>query len=208
VRLNPGDAAAVRLLQLINDLFAIDAEARDQNVAEATRNAMRQERAPLLLAQIKEQMEEAKRTALPKSCFGKACRYTLKLWEKLTRFLEHPHLELSNNLAENSMRARPWTAQLDPPWGREGRPEVTCDLRYTTGLREELLGRCRCMCPLAALPARGDTRHVAVEVELQESGGLVPRSADACTWLWDSGVAPSADVLGQMAGGRHERAMR
>jgi hypothetical protein len=26
------------------------------------------------------------------------------LWKKLTRFLEHPELELSNNVAENSMR--------------------------------------------------------------------------------------------------------
>ena len=30
--------------------------------------------------------------------------YTLALWPKLTRFLEHPVVELSNNLAENSMR--------------------------------------------------------------------------------------------------------
>jgi hypothetical protein len=35
---------------------------------------------------------------------GKAANYTLSLWGKLTRFLEHPELELSNNLAENSMR--------------------------------------------------------------------------------------------------------
>ena len=28
----------------------------------------------------------------------------LSLWDKLTRFLEYPQLELSNNLAENSMR--------------------------------------------------------------------------------------------------------
>ena len=34
----------------------------------------------------------------------KACNYTLTLWEKLIRFLEYPELELSNNLAENSMR--------------------------------------------------------------------------------------------------------
>jgi hypothetical protein len=26
------------------------------------------------------------------------------LWRKLTRFLDHPQLEISNNLAENSMR--------------------------------------------------------------------------------------------------------
>ena len=30
--------------------------------------------------------------------------YTLTLWRKLTRFLEYPELELSNNRAENSMR--------------------------------------------------------------------------------------------------------
>jgi transposase len=41
---------------------------------------------------------------LPASALGKAASYTLTLWPKLTRFLEHPELELSNNLAENSMR--------------------------------------------------------------------------------------------------------
>ncbi len=34
----------------------------------------------------------------------KACQYALGLWKKLTCFLEHPELELSTNLAENSMR--------------------------------------------------------------------------------------------------------
>jgi transposase len=33
-----------------------------------------------------------------------ACQYALTLWRKLTLFLEYPELELSNNLAENSMR--------------------------------------------------------------------------------------------------------
>src|SRR6516165_4668089 len=41
---------------------------------------------------------------LPASALGKACHYTLGLWPKLIRFLEYPELELSNNLAENSMR--------------------------------------------------------------------------------------------------------
>jgi hypothetical protein len=42
--------------------------------------------------------------ALPSSTLSKACQYALTLWRKLTRFLEYPELELSNNLAENSMR--------------------------------------------------------------------------------------------------------
>jgi transposase len=41
---------------------------------------------------------------LPKSALAKACNYTLTLWGRLTRFLDHPILELSNNAAENAMR--------------------------------------------------------------------------------------------------------
>ena len=49
-------------------------------------------------------MEAARVAVLPASALGKGVSYTLSLWEKLTRFLEYPELELSNNLAENSMR--------------------------------------------------------------------------------------------------------
>jgi hypothetical protein len=48
--------------------------------------------------------QAARDAALPSSKLGKAIRYTLELWPKLDRFLDHPVLELSNNLAENSMR--------------------------------------------------------------------------------------------------------
>jgi hypothetical protein len=41
---------------------------------------------------------------LPRSKAGQACNYSLALWKKLTCFLDHPQLELSNNVAENSMR--------------------------------------------------------------------------------------------------------
>jgi len=49
-------------------------------------------------------VEAARDACLPSSALGKAANYTLSLWGKLTRFLEYPELELSNNLAENSMR--------------------------------------------------------------------------------------------------------
>ena len=50
------------------------------------------------------EVEAARDASLPSSALGKAANYTLSLWRKLTRFLEYPELELSNNLAENSMR--------------------------------------------------------------------------------------------------------
>jgi hypothetical protein len=41
---------------------------------------------------------------LPKSALGKAVGYTLNMWPKLRRVFDHAEVELSNNLAENSMR--------------------------------------------------------------------------------------------------------
>jgi transposase len=62
------------------------------------------ERAKPLLDDIRSKIEAAQSIALPSSALRKACQYALTLWRKLTRFLEYPELELSNNLAENSMR--------------------------------------------------------------------------------------------------------
>ena len=57
-----------------------------------------------LLDEIRSKIEVAQFVALPASALSKACQYALTLWRKLTRFLEYPELELSTNLAENSMR--------------------------------------------------------------------------------------------------------
>ena len=114
VKLNKQDLVSTRILVQMGKLFAIDAHARDEGMDHSRRHALRMERAPSVLGEIKAQIEAASRTALPSSPLGKACSYTLRLWDKLTRFLDYPELELSNNIAENSMRPvaigrRNWT---------------------------------------------------------------------------------------------------
>jgi transposase len=104
VKLNPKDVVAIRIVARMEDLFAIDAEARREKLDHGARHALRLEKAPALLADIRAQVLAAQKSSLPKSATGKAANYTLALWNKLTRFLDHPELELSNNLAENSMR--------------------------------------------------------------------------------------------------------
>jgi hypothetical protein len=94
----------MRIVKLMDDLFAIDAEVRTENLDHAARHALRLEKAPPLLDDIRAQVLDAQKNALPKSTVGKAANYTLALWNKLTRFLKYPELELSNNIAENSMR--------------------------------------------------------------------------------------------------------
>jgi transposase len=104
VKLNREDAVAIRIVALIDELFAIDALASTDNLDHAARHELRLEKVPALLEDIRAQILAAQENTLPKSATGKACRYTITLWHKLTRFLEYPELELSNNLAENSMR--------------------------------------------------------------------------------------------------------
>jgi len=88
----------------MDELFAIDAQARKQGLSPQDRQLLRLEQSKPLLEQIKSQIQSARSDALPKSVLAKACNYTLTLWTRLSRFLEHSELELSNNLAENAMR--------------------------------------------------------------------------------------------------------
>lgn len=104
LKLHPGDLFATQLLTRIDGLFAIDAEARNASMDHAARHVLRQERSRPLLDVLQGEMKTVQAAVLPASALGKAISYTLSLWHKLTRFLEHPELELSNNLAENSMR--------------------------------------------------------------------------------------------------------
>jgi len=100
------DAKLERAVALMDGLFAIDREAREQNLSLDDRHALRQERAPALLDEFHALLEEMQFSGaiLPHSVAGKAIRYTLKRWVELTRFLGHSIIELSTNWAENSMR--------------------------------------------------------------------------------------------------------
>jgi transposase len=104
VQVNPQDPMATAIVGRIDQLFAIDAEARSQRLSLQARDALRQQQSRPLLDEIRKQIEAARSATLPGGALSKACNYTLTLWPKLTRFLEYPELELSNNLAENSMR--------------------------------------------------------------------------------------------------------
>jgi transposase len=100
----PGESVAKGIVLLIDELFGIDAEARVQNLDLGGRDRLRQQHARPLLGVIRQQIEAAGEQALPASKLGGAIAYTLGMWERLRRFLDYPELELSTNLAENSMR--------------------------------------------------------------------------------------------------------
>jgi transposase len=103
VQRNTRDSVATPIVARMDELFAVDADARCKALTSAARHLRRQETARPLLDDIRSKIE-AQSVALPSSALSKACQYALALWSKLTRFLKYPELELSTNLAENLMR--------------------------------------------------------------------------------------------------------
>src|ERR1700719_4658256 len=104
VKLNPKDQTSIRIVAQMDELFAVDEQARKEGLSQSDRHLLRLDKTKPLLEQIKAGIQAARSGALPKSALAKACDYTLTLWSRLSRFLEYPELELSNNLAENAMR--------------------------------------------------------------------------------------------------------
>ncbi|HMG01766.1 MAG TPA: IS66 family transposase [Edaphobacter sp.] len=104
VKVDAKDQDSARIVALMDELFAIDREGREKKMDHAARHALRMEKAPRLLEQLRAELLSVQKMALPKSIAGQAASYTLSLWQKLTMFLKYPELELSTNLAENSMR--------------------------------------------------------------------------------------------------------
>jgi transposase len=94
VQLNPRDPVATPIVARMDELFAVDAEARRKALNFAARHIRRQKIAKPLLDEIRGKIDVAQSIALPSSALSKACQYALTLWKKLTRFLEYPELEL------------------------------------------------------------------------------------------------------------------
>jgi hypothetical protein len=104
VKANEKDGYALDLVRRMDELFAVDREAREAKVSLETRAEWRRERSAAIVAGIKARLESKPGDVLPQSRAGKGVRYGLGQWKRLVRFLEYPEIELSNNLAENSMR--------------------------------------------------------------------------------------------------------
>jgi transposase len=104
VKLNPKDVEATRLVVRMDELFAVDGAARQGGLTQEERLRLRREKAAPMVEGLQEELQRVGKEVLPASALGKAVSYTLSLWTRLVRFLEYAELELSNNLAENSMR--------------------------------------------------------------------------------------------------------
>ncbi len=104
MKVNKEDAEAVKMVTRMDALFAVDRNAREMGLRAGERDALRREHSMTWVEEIHAECLKLRQTVLPKSALGQAVNYTLNQWPKLKRCFEYPEVELSNNLAENSMR--------------------------------------------------------------------------------------------------------
>ncbi len=82
----------------------VEREARESNLSYDQRKELRIAKSLPVLQELEKWMKEQLPEVLPKSSIGQAISYTLKLWPRLTRYIDNGQVEIDNNLIENSIR--------------------------------------------------------------------------------------------------------
>lgn len=95
---------AHQVVELIDKLYKVERELKEQNVSPAITFMTRIKNAMPLLKQIKTLLDEAQLKVPAKSPLGAAIFYTLNHWEALSAYLYDGRLEIDNNRAERSIK--------------------------------------------------------------------------------------------------------
>ena len=92
------------VLQYMQQLYAIEKQARDKNLSFDEIYQLRQQQAVPILEHLGKWMKETYVQVTPKSSIGKALAYSIKRWEKLCIYTTDGMLRIDNNPVENSIR--------------------------------------------------------------------------------------------------------
>ena len=105
--LNNDRNKAETALRFIQQLYAVEAEARAKQLSAEQRKDLRLDQALPIINKMAEWMKSVIREEgelLPKSAIGKAFNYTIQRWKLLSAYLYDGSLEIDNNLVENAIR--------------------------------------------------------------------------------------------------------
>jgi transposase len=102
--LSNDQALAETAMILIQGLYQIEREAREQNLSPAARKELRLENSLPLYNLLGKWIGQQLGDTLPKSSIGKAMRYAQERWDELGNYMLDGNLEIDNNLVENAIR--------------------------------------------------------------------------------------------------------
>ena len=88
----------------IQQLYGVEAKAREEKLTPGQRKELRLEKSLPLLNELGKWISKEIKTTLPKSPIGKAMQYCQQRWDSLSAYLYDGVLEIDNNLVENAIR--------------------------------------------------------------------------------------------------------
>jgi transposase len=103
-RVYPEDKDLVAIVRQIGLLYAVEEQARREQLGPHQRQALRNQLSVGPMKELKSSILALRTIALPQSMQGKACNYTLGLWSKLEVYLRNGQIEIDNNWCENAIR--------------------------------------------------------------------------------------------------------
>lgn len=97
-------ARAEHVLGLMQQLYYIEAQAREKAMDASQRKDPRQQKAVPVLETLEAWLADNLHRVTPKSPIGQAISYNINLWPRLKLYAEDGKLEIDNNLIENQVR--------------------------------------------------------------------------------------------------------
>lgn len=97
-------ARASHVLTEMQEVYAVEREAREFKLSHDQRLKLRQEKSVPILKDLNSWMIENYKAVVPKSPIGQALHYCLERWDKLILYTTNGKLEIDNNLVENAIR--------------------------------------------------------------------------------------------------------
>lgn len=95
---------APHYMKEIQKVYAVEREIREGNLSDDEIIKIRKEKALPILVKLESWLKENIYNVTPESLTGKAFAYNLSRWSKLIEYINHPFLEIDNNLVENAIR--------------------------------------------------------------------------------------------------------
>ena len=95
---------ASKALNLIQQLYAVERKAKEQALSPEQVKVLRLDEALPVINELGKWIFVEVKNTLPKSQIGKAMRYAMDRWDKLSTYLQDGSLHIDNNAIENAIR--------------------------------------------------------------------------------------------------------
>ncbi len=112
-------------IKFYRKLYAVESEARDNQLTPEERYKLRQEKSVPVLAAFKKWLDHHTPKTSEQGAIGKAIRYCVGNWTELNNYLINGRVEIDNNLVENAIRPfaigrKNWLFNASPSGAKAG----------------------------------------------------------------------------------------